>query len=205
MGTGQGGRGRGVPAPHAPLYTVGGARRPLLPVLKYCSLTDMALTMGPEMRGGGVPSNPPMLEHTGQPWGTPVPRDWGWGSCGQGAWLCALGLAQGRMGQGDGSAGDDGKREEACRGPLGEAGGAGGTGSHPGGAGRAWSAPSLPRGCVSAFGPGSLCPARAAPLWHSVVGGPCLDRTGRVFSLVRGMGRRGWGGGVGTPVGAKGT
>ncbi|XP_016157011.1 PREDICTED: translation initiation factor IF-2-like [Ficedula albicollis] len=52
--------------------------------------------------------------------GDPRARRPGMGSCGQGAWLCALGLAQGGRGQGDGSVGDEGRRAEAYWGPLGE-------------------------------------------------------------------------------------
>lgn len=120
QGQGWGGRGRGVPAPHVPLYTVGGAWCPLLPVLKYCSLTDMALTMGPEMRGGvgGSPPTSRCWDTPGSPRGPPCLGTRDGGSCGQGAWLCALGMAQGGMGQGDGSAGDKGRQAEACRGPL---------------------------------------------------------------------------------------
>lgn len=186
-----------------PLYTVGGARRPLLPVLKYCSLTDMALTMGPEMREGGVPSNPPMQGHTGQPRGTPVPDDRGWGSCGQGAWLCASGLAQGGRGQGDGSVGDEGRRAEAYWGPLGEQKGQGrGHEEPPRGAGRAW----VPLACreVTSVHLVPVRPVRPGLLPFGVVGGPCLDGTGRAFGLVGGEGKRGWEGVWGPPLRGQG-
>lgn len=192
---GVGGRGRGVPAPRVPLYTVGGARRPLLPVLKYCSLTDMALTMGPEMRGGGGPLQPPDAgAHWAAP-GDPRARGPGMGELRAGRLALCFGLGPGRDGAGGWQCWGRGQASGGLPGSPGRAGGAGqgAQGATPGGAGRAWGAPSLPRGYISAFGPGSPCPARAAPLWHGVVVGPCLDRTGRVFGLVRGKGRRGCG------------
>ena len=138
-GDGAGGRGRGVPAPHAPLYTVGGARRLLLPVLKYCSLTDMALTMGPEMREGGPLQPPDAVAHRaaqGDPrargirdggaagrapgfvlWALPR-AGWGWG------WQC--------WGQGQAHGGLPGPPGRWGSGGCGQKGRAEGTGSCPG-------------------------------------------------------------------------
>lgn len=196
MGPG-GTRQGGVPAPYAPLYTVGGARRPLLPVLKYCSLTDMALTMGPEMRGeggrGGGPLQPPDAgAHRAAP-GDPRARGAGMGELRAGRLALCFGLGPGRDGAGGWQCWGRGQASGGLPGSPGRArkGRAGAQGATPRGAGRAWGAPSLPRGYISAFGPGSPCPVRAAPLWHGVVGGPCLDGTGRVFGLVGGKERRG--------------
>lgn len=187
-----------------PLYTVGGARRPLLPVLKYCSLTDMALTMGPEMRGGGVPSNPPMQGHTGQPRGTPVPDDRGWGELRAGRLALCFGLGPGRDGAGGWQCWG---RGQASRGLLGspgrtEGGRAGGTRSHPVGAGRAW----VPLACreVTSVHLVPVRPVRPGLLPFGVVGGPCLDGTGRAFGLVGGQGRRGWEGVWGPPLQGQG-
>lgn len=134
----------GVPAPHAPLYTVGGARRPLLPVLKYCSLTDMALTMGPEMRGrgGGGPLQPPDAgAHRAAP-GDPRARGPGMGELRAGRLALCFGLGPGWDGAGWQCWGR-GRAHGGLPGPPGgwvggwEGGGvgrgrAGGTGSRPG-------------------------------------------------------------------------
>lgn len=131
---GDGGRGRGAPAPRVPLYTVGGARRPLLPVLKYCSLTDMALTMGPEMRGGGSPPTPRCRSTPGSPGGPPCPTTgdggaagrapgfvlWAWPRAGGGRGMAVLGTGAGQQRP-------TGVPWEKRRGR------AGGTRSHPGG------------------------------------------------------------------------
>lgn len=117
---GRGGRGRGVPAPRVPLYTVGGARRPLLPVLKYCSLTDMALTMGPEMRGGGSPPTPRCRGTPGSPGGPPSPTTGDGGAAGRAPGFVLWAWPRAGGGKGDGSVGDEGRRAQAYWGPLGE-------------------------------------------------------------------------------------
>lgn len=200
---GTGGRGRGAPAPRVPLYTVGGARRPLLPVLKYCSLTDMALTMGPEMRGRGSPPTPRCRGTPGSPGGPPCPTTgdggaagrapgfvlWAWPRAGGGRGMAVLGTRAGEQRPA-------GVPWEDRRGR------AGGTRSHPGGAGRAW----VPLACreVTSVHLVPVRPVRPGLLPFGVVGEPCLDGTGRAFGLVGGQGRRGWEGVWGPPLRGQG-
>lgn len=201
---GRGDEAGGAPAPRVPLYTVGGARRPLLPVLKYCSLTDMALTMGPEMRGGGGPLQPPDAgAHRAAP-GDPRARRPGMGELRAGRLALCFGLGPGREG-GRGMA-VLGTRAGEQR-PTGvpwenRRGRAGGTRSHPGGAGRAW----VPQACreVTSVHLVPVRPVRPGLLPFGVVGGPCLDGTGRAFGLVGGRGRRGWEGVWGPPLRGQG-